>query len=94
MPSTTNQPRGPSNHPHKAEESRKWTFGFQGDLVTPFRGLERDQNLRADSSIEKLSTLKPVFGKGDDVLVQLPGVTDAEQAQAADESLSEQENPA
>src|SRR6476661_435700 len=39
--------------------------GFQDDLITPFRGLERDQNLRADSSIEKLSTLKPVFGKGE-----------------------------
>ena len=39
--------------------------GFQDDLVTPFRGLERDQNLRADSSLEKLSTLKPVFGKGE-----------------------------
>jgi acetyl-CoA C-acetyltransferase len=39
--------------------------GFQDDLVTPFRGLERDQNMRADSSFEKLSTLKPVFGKGE-----------------------------
>ena len=39
--------------------------GFQDDLVTPFRGLERDQNLRPDSSVEKLSTLKPVFGKGE-----------------------------
>ncbi|HMU35364.1 MAG TPA: acetyl-CoA C-acetyltransferase [Marmoricola sp.] len=39
--------------------------GFQDDLITPFRGLERDQNLRADSSVEKLSTLKPVFGKGE-----------------------------
>ena len=39
--------------------------GFHDDLVTPFRGLERDQNLRADSSVEKLSTLKPVFGKGE-----------------------------
>jgi acetyl-CoA C-acetyltransferase len=39
--------------------------GFQDDLVTPFRGLERDQNLRGDSSLEKLSTLKPVFGKGE-----------------------------
>jgi acetyl-CoA C-acetyltransferase len=39
--------------------------GFQDDLITPFRGLERDQNLRPDSSIEKLSTLKPVFGKGE-----------------------------
>ncbi|HET9758943.1 MAG TPA: acetyl-CoA C-acetyltransferase [Nocardioidaceae bacterium] len=38
--------------------------GFLDDLVTPFQGLERDQNLRADSSVEKLATLKPVFGKG------------------------------
>ena len=39
--------------------------GFQDDLISPFRGLDRDQNLRGDSSIEKLSTLKPVFGKGE-----------------------------
>ena len=36
--------------------------GFQDDLVTPFCGLERDQNLRPDSSVEKLAKLKPVFG--------------------------------
>ena len=36
--------------------------GFMDDLVTPFLGLERDQNLRADSSLEKLASLKPVFG--------------------------------
>ncbi|GAB3992849.1 acetyl-CoA C-acetyltransferase [Nocardioides marmoraquaticus] len=39
--------------------------GFQDDLITPFKGLERDQNLRADSSLEKLAKLKPVFGKGE-----------------------------
>lgn len=39
--------------------------GFFDDLITPFLGLNRDQNLRPDSSIEKLSTLRPVFGKGD-----------------------------
>ncbi len=33
--------------------------GFLDDMVTPFRGLERDQNLRPDSSVEKLATLKP-----------------------------------
>ncbi len=38
--------------------------GFLDDLVSPFQGLERDQNLRADSSVEKLAKLKPVFGKG------------------------------
>jgi acetyl-CoA C-acetyltransferase len=39
--------------------------GFLDDLVTPFRGLERDQNLRPDSSQEKLAKLKPVFGGAD-----------------------------
>jgi acetyl-CoA C-acetyltransferase len=38
--------------------------GWQDDLVTPFHGVERDNNLRPDSSLEKLATLKPVFGKG------------------------------
>ena len=38
--------------------------GFFDDLVTPFRGLTRDANLRADSSLEKLATLKPAFGLG------------------------------
>jgi len=36
--------------------------GFQDDLVTPYLGLERDQNLRPESSMEKLAKLKPVFG--------------------------------
>jgi len=36
--------------------------GFLNDLVTPFLGLERDQNLRPDTSVEKLAKLKPVFG--------------------------------
>jgi acetyl-CoA C-acetyltransferase len=36
--------------------------GFFDDLMTPYLGLERDQNLRPDSSVEKLAKLKPVFG--------------------------------
>lgn len=36
--------------------------GFFDDLVTPFLGLYRDNNLRAESSVEKLAKLKPVFG--------------------------------
>jgi acetyl-CoA C-acetyltransferase len=36
--------------------------GFFDDLVTPYLGLTRDQNLRPDSSVEKLARLKPVFG--------------------------------
>ncbi|MGY1849106.1 acetyl-CoA C-acetyltransferase [Blastococcus sp. SYSU DS1021] len=39
--------------------------GFFDDLVTPFLGLARDNNLRPDSSVEKLAKLKPVFGTGD-----------------------------
>jgi acetyl-CoA C-acetyltransferase len=39
--------------------------GFQDDLLTPYLGLERDQNLRPDTTIEKLAKLKPVFGKGE-----------------------------
>ena len=37
--------------------------GFFTDLVTPFLGLTRDENLRPDSTVEKLAALKPVFGK-------------------------------
>jgi acetyl-CoA C-acetyltransferase len=37
--------------------------GFFDDLVTPYLGLTRDQNLRADTSLEKLAKLKPVFGR-------------------------------
>jgi acetyl-CoA C-acetyltransferase len=36
--------------------------GFYTDLLTPYEGLERDQNLRPDSTVEKLARLKPVFG--------------------------------
>ncbi len=36
--------------------------GFMEDLVNPYLGLERDQSLRPDSSLEKLAKLGPVFG--------------------------------
>jgi acetyl-CoA C-acetyltransferase len=36
--------------------------GFFEDLITPYLGLDRDQNLRPESSLEKLGKLKPVFG--------------------------------
>lgn len=35
---------------------------FFKDLMTPFMGLERDDNLRPGSTLEKLATLKPCFG--------------------------------
>lgn len=37
--------------------------GFFNDLMTPFKGVSRDNNLRGDLSIEKLRSLKPVFDK-------------------------------
>jgi acetyl-CoA C-acetyltransferase len=41
-----------------------YTEGWHDDLLTPFRGLTRDQNLRPDISIDKLAALKPVFERG------------------------------
>ncbi len=37
--------------------------GFFDDLITPYLGLTRDQNLRADSTVEQLARLRPVFGR-------------------------------
>ncbi len=42
--------------------AKAWESGFFDDLVTPFLGVERDNNLRPDSTAEKLAKLKPVFG--------------------------------
>jgi acetyl-CoA C-acetyltransferase len=36
--------------------------GWQDDLMTSYLGLERDENLRADTGVDKLAKLKPVFG--------------------------------
>ena len=38
--------------------------GFFTDLVTPYRGLDRDHNLRADSTMSKLGKLPVTFGDG------------------------------
>jgi acetyl-CoA C-acetyltransferase len=48
-------------HSH-ARLAEAYDSGWLDDLVVPFLGLERDQNLRPDSSVEKLAKLKPVFG--------------------------------
>jgi acetyl-CoA C-acetyltransferase len=40
--------------------------GWYDDLVVPFMDAEEDNNIRRDSTFEKLSTLKPVFDKGED----------------------------
>lgn len=40
-----------------------WKDGFYNDLVVPFAGLNQDNNVRGDSSLEKLSKLKPAFDR-------------------------------
>lgn len=42
-----------------------YDHGFFDDLMTPYLGLSRDQNLRPDSTTEQLARLKPVFGGPD-----------------------------
>ncbi|MCL9657350.1 acetyl-CoA C-acetyltransferase [Pseudomonas protegens] len=37
--------------------------GFFDDLITPYRGLTRDNNLRADASLEKLAGLGPAYDR-------------------------------
>lgn len=43
--------------------ARAYEEGFFDDLMTPYKGLSRDNNLRADTTVDKLSKLKPAFGK-------------------------------
>lgn len=50
------------SHHHLA---KAYDDGFFDDLVTGFLGLARDQNLRPESSMDKLGSLKPAFGKGE-----------------------------
>ena len=45
--------------------AKAYEENFFDDLMTPFLGVNRDTNLRPDSTVEKLSKLKPVFGKKD-----------------------------
>ena len=49
-----------ASHKHLAAA---YDSGFMDDLITPFLGLTRDQNLRPESTVEKLATLGPAFGK-------------------------------
>jgi acetyl-CoA C-acetyltransferase len=43
--------------------AKAYEENFFADMMTPFLGLERDNNVRKDTSIEKLSKLKPAFDK-------------------------------
>jgi len=43
--------------------AKAYDEGFFDDMITPFNGLERDNNLRKDSTLEKLAKLSPAFDK-------------------------------
>jgi acetyl-CoA C-acetyltransferase len=42
---------------------RAWSEGFYADLVFPYLGLTTDNNVRADSTLDKLAKLRPSFAK-------------------------------
>jgi acetyl-CoA C-acetyltransferase len=48
--------------------ARAYDEGFHDDLVVPFAGVLKDNNVRADTTLEKMATMKPAFdrdsGKG------------------------------
>lgn len=50
------------SHQHLAAS---FAQGWHDDLLTPFQGLTRDNNLRADLTLETLASLKPVFDRSD-----------------------------
>ncbi len=47
-------------HSHR-NAAASWKEGFHNDLVVPFMGLAQDNNVRADSTVEKLAKLRTVF---------------------------------
>src|SRR5689334_2715628 len=51
-----------ANAIHK-KAAKAWSEGFFADLVVPFGGLQIDNNLRADSSVEKLGKLRPAYDR-------------------------------
>jgi acetyl-CoA C-acetyltransferase len=50
------------SHRKAAEAYRS---GYMDDLVTPFSGVFRDNNIREDATLEKLATLKTAFDKSE-----------------------------
>jgi len=48
-----------------ANAERAWAEGFYDDLVTGFNGVRKDNNIRPDTSLEKLGGLKPVFDRSE-----------------------------
>jgi acetyl-CoA C-acetyltransferase len=44
--------------------ARAWDEGFYADLVMPWEGAREDNNLRRDTTLERLGKLKPAFDRG------------------------------
>jgi acetyl-CoA C-acetyltransferase len=49
-----------------AKAAAAYDEGWYDDLVAPLNDAEEDNNIRRDTTFEKLSSLKPVFDKGED----------------------------
>jgi acetyl-CoA C-acetyltransferase len=43
--------------------ARAYDEGFHDDLIVPFAGVLKDNNVRADTTLEKMATMKPAFDK-------------------------------
>jgi len=43
--------------------ARAYDEGFHDDLVVPFAGVLKDNNIRADTSLEKMAQMKPAFDR-------------------------------
>lgn len=48
--------------------AKAYDEGFFQDMITPYLGLTQDNNLRRDTSLEKLAGLKPAFDKANGTL--------------------------
>ena len=60
--SREDQDRLAMNSHHNA--ARAWDEGFFDDIVSPWGGVSRDNNVRPESSMEKLGSLRTVFSSG------------------------------
>lgn len=53
-------------HASHMNAAAAYDAGFYDDLVVPFKDAEEDNNIRRDTTLEKLAKLKPVFDKRKD----------------------------
>ena len=49
--------------PATAMRRSAYDEGFHDDLLVPFAGVLKDNNVRADTSLEKMATMKPAFDR-------------------------------